>query len=460
MLSLPPILTRFVEQTPVPVMARALIERVVGAQALDAWFEEQRAGQYTRELLFSTLFGLMTQVVLRESPSVHAAYRARIGEIGVSVTSVYNKLNGLSGQLGAGLVRRVAEEGHGLITRLGTPLAAPLPGYEVRVLDGNTLGAREHRLRETRTSTAAPLPGKHLAVLDPARGLILDLLPCTDAYTQERALLAELWAQMQPGELWIADRNFCIRQAFAEATARGACVLLREHGQRLFTPCAAVEHWQAVDGAQIGEQRVRLAATDDWPEQEVRRICVRLAQPTRDGDDTLYLLCTLPEATATAVQVAELYHRRWSIEAAFLSLTKELRCEVDTLAQPGAALFAFACAAVAYNLIAIIGAALRAAHGHEVEANLSRFHLGHELERVRGGLEVAVEPEAWAVFTTLSVAAMATWLLETAAKADLRRYKKASRGLKKPPVKRSNDPAHSTVSTARLLAARKERKTP
>ena len=62
MLSLPPILTRFVEQTPVPVMARALIERVVGAQALGAWFEEQRAGQYTRELLFSTLFGLMTQV--------------------------------------------------------------------------------------------------------------------------------------------------------------------------------------------------------------------------------------------------------------------------------------------------------------------------------------------------------------------------------------------------------------
>ena len=54
MLSLPPILTRFVEQTPIPVMARALIERVVGVQALDAWFEEQRAGQYTRELLFST----------------------------------------------------------------------------------------------------------------------------------------------------------------------------------------------------------------------------------------------------------------------------------------------------------------------------------------------------------------------------------------------------------------------
>lgn len=460
MLSLPPILTRFVEQTPIPVMVRAQLERVVGAEALDAWFEEQCTDQYTRQLLFSTLFGLMTQVVLRESPSVHAAYRARIGEIGVSVTSVYNKLNGLSGQIGAALVRRVAEEGHGLITQLGTQLAAPLPGYEVRVLDGNALGACQHRLQETRTRTAAPLPGKHLALLDPARGLIVDLLPCADAFTQERALLAGLWARMQPGELWIADRNFCIRQAFAEAAARKACVLLREHGQLRFTPRTALEHWQSVDGAQIGEQRVVLGATDAWPEQEVRRICVRLAQPTRDGDDTLYLLCTLPEAAATAAQVAALYRRRWSIEAAFLSLTQELRCEVNTLAQPGAALFAFACAAVAYNLIAIIAAALRAAHGQEAAAELSRFHLGHELERVRGGLEVAVEPEAWAVFATLSLAAMATWLRETAAKADLRRYKKASRGPKKPPVKRHNDPAHPTVSTARLLAARKGKTTP
>ena len=191
MLNLPPILSRFVERTPVPVMARALVERTVSAEALDAWFEEQREGQYTRDLLFSTVFGLMTQVVLRESPSVHAAYRARVKEIGVSVSSVYNKLNGLSAQIGAGLVRRVAGEGTGLIDALGAG-SSPLAGYQVRVLDGNALGAREHRLQETRAATAAPLPGKQLAVLDAGRGLILDLLPCADAFTQERALLADL----------------------------------------------------------------------------------------------------------------------------------------------------------------------------------------------------------------------------------------------------------------------------
>lgn len=64
------------------------------------------------------------------------------------------------------------------------------------------------------------------------------------------------------------------------------------------------------------------------------------------------------------------------------------------------------------------------------------------------------------MLATLSQTAVATWLLQTAARAGLRRYKQASRGPKKPRVKCHNDPAHPTVSTPRLLAARKERKTP
>ena len=59
-----------------------------------------------------------------------------------------------------------------------------------------------------------------------------------------------------------------------------------------------------------------------------------------------------------------------------------------------------------------------------------------------------------------AIAELVTLLRDTAAGADLRRYKKASRGPKKPPVKRSNDPAQPTVSTARLLAARKGKKAP
>ena len=41
----------------------------------------------------------------------------------------------------------------------------PLPGYRVRIIDGNHFGGTEHRLKETRTQQAAPLPGFALAIL-------------------------------------------------------------------------------------------------------------------------------------------------------------------------------------------------------------------------------------------------------------------------------------------------------
>jgi hypothetical protein len=86
-----------------------------------------------------------------------------------------------------------------------------LAGYRVKILDGNWLAGREHRLAETRSQTAAPLPGKALAVFDPALDVIVDLEPSADAYTQERAVLPAVLERVQPGELWIADRNFCSR---------------------------------------------------------------------------------------------------------------------------------------------------------------------------------------------------------------------------------------------------------
>jgi len=51
-----PILQRFAEQFPIPTMARAVLERCLNPQQLDAWFETVAGGQYTRTLLFSTLF--------------------------------------------------------------------------------------------------------------------------------------------------------------------------------------------------------------------------------------------------------------------------------------------------------------------------------------------------------------------------------------------------------------------
>ena len=75
------IFERFVESCPACVMFRAIMENIFAPAKLDALFHRSAHKQYERELLFSTLVDLLSQVVTRSSKSVHAAYveaRARI----------------------------------------------------------------------------------------------------------------------------------------------------------------------------------------------------------------------------------------------------------------------------------------------------------------------------------------------------------------------------------------------
>ena len=64
------IFERFVEQSPICVMARGLLERVLPSEKIDEIFERVADGQYTRDLLFSTVFDLISQVVCGSRKSV------------------------------------------------------------------------------------------------------------------------------------------------------------------------------------------------------------------------------------------------------------------------------------------------------------------------------------------------------------------------------------------------------
>jgi hypothetical protein len=79
---------RFVEKAPVAVMVRGILERVLSADALNALYERAAVKQYTRELMFSTVVGLMDLVVCRIQPSIHAAYQDNREEIETSIASV------------------------------------------------------------------------------------------------------------------------------------------------------------------------------------------------------------------------------------------------------------------------------------------------------------------------------------------------------------------------------------
>lgn len=70
--------------------------------------------------------------MLRQKPSIHAAYQATGKELPVSVTSVYNKFNGVEADTSRGLVDYSAEQAKAPTDTLAGTRTPLLPGVEVK----------------------------------------------------------------------------------------------------------------------------------------------------------------------------------------------------------------------------------------------------------------------------------------------------------------------------------------
>ena len=132
---------RFVRGSPLSVMVRGIIEHALPTSDLDALFEQTAEQQYTKELLFSSLVDLMALVVCGVQPHIQAAFRDRAEQLPVTLKSVYEKRQRVEPRVSAELVRFTAARCGALIDGLGGGRQDWLPGYRVKVVDGNRLGA-------------------------------------------------------------------------------------------------------------------------------------------------------------------------------------------------------------------------------------------------------------------------------------------------------------------------------
>jgi hypothetical protein len=449
---------QFARCSPACVMHRAVMENVFAPAELDALFRRTAVAQYERELLFSTLVDLVSLVVCRISPSVHAAYVRKREEVGVSVRALYDKLDGVEVGTSRALVRYSAGRIGTLVGHCRGCRAALLKGYKVRILDGNHLSGSDHRLKVLRSTAAGALPGQALVLLDPQRTLIEDAIPCEDGHTQERALLDQVLPSISKGDLLLDDRNFCTLGFLFALKERKAFFITRQHGRTPWTPLDKARYVGRCATGRVYEGTAELRDPQTGKTTHVRRITVKLSTPTRDGDWEIHLLTNLP-AKVGAVKIAELYRQRWTLEQAFNELTTQLRCELNTLGYPKAALFAFCVAICSYNLLAAVKGALRGVHGEEtMETKVSNYFLTHEISGVYQGMMIALPPTEWEVFQTLPPVRLASHLRRWARAADLENYPKHPRSPKKPKPRRPNA-QFKHVATAKLLAeARAQRR--
>lgn len=308
------VLGRFLDQSPMTVAVRSTLEYALDANALDALFDDVTGPRQDRQLLFSTCVDLMTTVVCRVKPSLHAAYQAA-DPIGVSVSAVYRRLARIRTNAGEQLVRHTATRLEPILRQKGWAQPDLLPGYRVKVLDGNHLAHTQRRIQPLRDVIAGPLPGHSLVVLDPALGLALEVVCCEDAHAQERTLLGPILDTVASRDVWVADRNFCTTGFLFGIAKRNGFFVIRRHAATL--TWERESEWKPMGRTETGtltEQTIWLQNPGgDGTELAVRRVRLTLDEPTDDGDLVIEIVTNLP-AEVTAALVATVYRTRWTVE--------------------------------------------------------------------------------------------------------------------------------------------------
>jgi hypothetical protein len=270
--------------------------------------------------------------------------------------------------------------------------------------------------------------------------------------------LGRVAADLEPGELLVADRHYCIVEFLQRTAAKGAAFVIRQHGRLQGETLGERRRIGRTETGEVFEQALRISDGRGGEAMTVRRVTIALDKPTRDGDLEVHLLSNVPPEHADALALADLYLERWGIENAFHVLTMTLTCEVKSVAKPRAALFLFAMAMTAYNARQAVYAALKSRHdAADVEA-MSGLVVAIETAEPMDGLVTALPEAQWDELVAPTVEARAGFLVALAERVDVRTRRKSVRRPSKPPPKQeplSRKTPH--VSTFRLLQTKPRR---
>lgn len=464
---------RFAKAAPVAVMVKGVLEHVLSDENLDTVFENHSSRQYVRKLGFAACFWLMADVVTKAKPSIHAAFQAEKEHLKVSVQSVYNKLNHLELSTLENLVSTTASNMIACGREMRVLQPPLIPGYDCRILDGNVLAGTEHRIKELRRTNAAALPGRSVSFYNFQYRMIDDVVLDKNGHAQDKSQIDAVITRIKPGECIIADAGFCTQKMMLGISRSKAYFVLRKPRNTAVELLGKRKKVGRSDTGILYEQKGILHCKSQGV-VAVRVIALERFKPTSNGTTKIVFLTNLPEEV-TAIQVAQAYRRRWTIENTFQDVTQVIQSEVSTLGYPSSALFGFAVGCVIQNVLALVEHALQKSakkpgagkfrspkstvpsRGSK-DKHLSRYKIALEIRTVIPGMDIAIEPQYWVKSCgTLSSKEMAQWLLHIAKNAKLEDYETYpwTPKSKQPPRASGNRGNH--IATSEILEKRQKK---
>jgi hypothetical protein len=443
------------EISPLTTLVRGVIEWMFPGSAWDELHTQSTSHCRTRKLTIAGVATLMVQVVSGARRSLFAAFTADQASPAPLVTATYQAVYGRIGRMApefsCALVRESAQRCGPLWTLNGEPTVPGWKGFRVRIVDGTQPDGSEHRLKVLRSIRAAGLPCRLIVQFDLATKLCVDAVASQDAYASEQKLAQVLYERAAPNDLQVCDRHFSTTQAFLALRQRQAFLLVREHlPQLILRTLGRAKKVGRVETGLVYEQAVELTDGKTGVTIQVRRIAIKLDQPTESGDTDIHLLTNLP-VRVSALKIARLYRQRWSIELHFDLLKNHLQGEIVALGQPCAAIFALCLSIVAANALAVVRRALALAHGESVTDGLSGYYLADEIAGNYRAVDVIVPPADWDSLATSSISSFWRWCIRMAKQIRLTAFKTHPRGPKYRRPRGASGKQRHHYATYRLL---------
>lgn len=442
---------RFVEHSPMAVMARLVMQWAIHAEPISDALEQEEH-EDTREQLFSMTVGAMASIEARlRRPSRASANMP--GQFGALVAALHDSVSRLRAAWGRTLVRDSVELLLPALRPRADERVSHAAGFRLRVLDGGPMlrgmqcaggdgcahAAQGAGIGSYPAQTSGVLP-----VYDPELAMIVDLLPYERSYARDRAFLRVLMESVQPGELWLVDERFDANAIVSGWPRNGAAFIVAEHGcTPAYRELAESREQGRLGSDAVYEQAVGVA--DEWGASlAFRRIEWHrsAAGSGEDGDTIMSILTNVPSSQLDALEVVRLYRRRWS-EALPLPLDAVSDEGVLATVPPRAALLASSIVALAYNVLS----AMMTVVGSTLEIDTRDMeHLAVDIaagvEAAYGGMMIALPAENWRRYDRLPESGLCRILRHLAVHLDPRSERR----------KRRDDRA-SARSQARLRAA-------
>ncbi len=398
------IVERFVEQSPMTIMTRLVLQCALHDDWIDSAAEadEEPDDESIRETLFALAVDAIAALAAR-TQMPQAAPGSALSASGAAVAALHDGMSRWRAGWGRALVRDSVDLLLPVAAARADERARALGGMRLRVLDGAGDGCAPgagcgcgRACDDPARDAAMGLTGARvLPVYDPDLAMIVDLLPVERGRSHERAFVGALLETVRPGELWIIDGRFDTDAIVSGWPRRGGAFVLRDYGNPAV--CRPLGGWRdagRLDTGYLREQAVGIAGDGDVA-GTLRRIEWR--DHTLDGSPgaTIAVLTNLPVEQFDACQVMQLSRRRWR-DALPLPLDPVLGATLFGGVPARASLLASGIAAFAYNAFSVMMRVVVGALGlDERDAERVPLHIADSVAATYAGMMIALPPGWW-----------------------------------------------------------------